>query len=76
MNLSELSNKNIVNVLNGRNIGNIIDVKIKTDGSIESLDIKPNNNFFQVFNKEEETLIKWSDIDKIGEDVILVKISL
>lgn len=76
MNLSELSNKNIVNVLNGRNIGNIIDVKIKTDGSIESLVIKPNNNFFQVFNKEEETLIKWSDIDKIGEDVILVKISL
>ena len=40
MRLSELQGKNIVSVVDGRNIGNIIDVNIMMDGRIESLIIE------------------------------------
>jgi len=71
--LSDLQTKTIVNVIDGRNIGNIIDVKIDNKGLINYLVIEPNKTFFKVFNKEEEMLVKWGDIAKIGEDVILVQ---
>lgn len=77
MRLSDLQNKNIVNVIDGRNIGNIIDVKINEEnGKIKSLIIEPNKNVFSFFNKNMDTEIKWENITKIGEDVILVKLSL
>ncbi len=77
MRLSDLQNKYIVNVNDGKNIGNIIDVKIdENNGSILSLVIEPNKNFFS-FNKGKiDTEIRWNSIEKIGEDVILVNISL
>ncbi len=77
MRLSDLQNKYIVNVNDGKNIGNIIDVKIdENNGSIMSLVIEPNKNFFS-FNKGKlDTEIRWNSIEKIGEDVILVNITL
>ena len=77
MKLSDLQNKDIVNVNDGRNIGNIIDVKIdEENGNIVSFLIEPNKNFFRIFNKigTNDTEIKWKSITKIGEDVILVNI--
>ncbi len=77
MRLSDLQHKDIVNVIDGKNIGNIIDVKIDEEkGNIVSLIIEPNKNFFSFFNKGSDTEIYWDSITKIGEDVILVKITL
>ena len=77
MRLSDLQNKNIVSISDGRNIGNIIDVKIdETSGTIISLIIEANKNFFSFSNKGIDTEINWKHIKKIGEDVILVDISL
>lgn len=79
MKLSDLQNKNIVNINDGRNIGNIIDVKIDEDsGNIKSFIIEPNRNFLKFLNRSgsQDTEIHWSSITKIGEDVILVKIGL
>ena len=74
MRLSDLQTKSIVSVNDGKNIGNIIDANVTTDGTIESLVIEANKNFFSL-NRENDTEINWKDITKIGEDVILVKIS-
>lgn len=77
MRLSDLQNKDIVNVNDGKNIGSIIDVKINEEnGSIISLVIEPNRNFFSFLNKGGDTEIDWKNITKIGEDVILVNITL
>ena len=72
MNLSELQNKDLINVSDGKKIGNIIDAyfNIKT-GLIEKFIIEPNKSLFSLKNNVLE--IKYSSIDKIGEDVILVK---
>ena len=74
MRLSDLQNKDIVNILDGKNVGNIIDVKIdETSGNIVSFIIVPTKNFFAFRGKGKDTEIKWNTIAKIGEDVILVK---
>ena len=62
-------------MVDGKNIGNIIDVNVLENGSIESLVIEANKNFFSL-NRESDTEIKWKDITKIGEDVILVRIGM
>ena len=74
MRLSDLQTKSIVSVNDGKNIGNSIDANVTTDGTIESLVIEANKTFFSL-NRENDTEINWKDITKIGEDVILVKIS-
>lgn len=74
MRLSDLQSKDIVNIVDGRNIGNIIDVKFdEKSGSIISLIVETKGKFMS-FNKNEDTEIKWQSIERIGEDVILVRL--
>ena len=71
MRLSDLQTKYIVNVQDGKNIGNIIDVKIDEEtGNIVSLVIEPNKNFFSFNKGKVDTEIKWKNIEKIGEDFV------
>lgn len=72
MRLSDLQTKNIVNINDGKNIGTIIDANITENGAIETLIIETSKNFFSL-NRESDIEVKWQDITKIGEDVILVK---
>ena len=72
MRLSELQSKKIINITDGKSIGNIIDVYVEDNGNIESFIIETNKNFFSL-NKESDIKIAWKDITKIGEDVILVR---
>ncbi len=73
MRLSELQYKDIVN-LNGKKIGNIIDVKLDASGKLISLVLEENKKFFKLRGNDQETEISWDKIERIGEDVILVKI--
>lgn len=70
MRLSELQSKDIVTV-DGKLIGNIIDVVIE-DGVIKSLIIEKSKFIISMFSSKDEQEIKWQQIKKIGEDVILV----
>jgi len=75
MRLSDLQNKNLVNITTGKNIGNIVDVNVDYDsGKIKTLIIESKGNTFSFFNRETDLEIKWEDIEKIGEDVILVNV--
>lgn len=72
MRLSDLQAKKIVSIASGRNLGMIIDVDVLENGTIESLIIEQNKNIFSL-NRESDTRVFWNDIEKIGEDVILIK---
>ena len=77
MRLSEIQHKDIVNVNDGRKIGNIIDIRIDDKGVIAALVVEPSKSFFKVFNsRDKEVEIYWHNIVKIGEDVILVRVDL
>ena len=71
--LSDLQGKDIIDVVTGGRIGTIIDVLISKDGKIEELSVQKRKFLF--FNSNI-TSIKWSQIDKIGKDVILVNVGV
>ena len=72
MNMSDLQNKDIVNMLDGKKIGNIIDARFNiTNGNIEKLIIEPAKSLFSIKNNSIE--IDFNKIKKIGEDVILIE---
>ncbi len=74
MRLSELQHKDVVNLMDGKKIGNIIDVSIDNSGKTVGLIVEKYKFLISMFsNKEIE--IKWNQIEKIGEDVILVNIA-
>ena len=76
MRLSELQNKDIINIHDGKKIGNIIDVKINEKGQMAGLVVEQSKFFISMFTTHNEIEIKWDQIEKIGEDVILVNFNL
>lgn len=76
MNISEFQVKDVVNVSNGKKLGSIGDIDINvTTGKIQAIVIGGTGKVFGFFRKEEEIVIPWRNIVKIGEDVILVRLS-
>ena len=72
--INGMRNMEVIDIDTGTKIGFIKDLKIDTENSrIVSL-ILPGE-LKSWFGKEEEKEVLWSDIVKIGVDVILVKIN-
>ena len=74
MRLSELQNKTVVNLTDGKNIGNIIDLSIDENGKAIGLIVEKHKFLISYFSSQKEFSIKWEQIEKIGEDVILVRV--
>lgn len=74
MRLSDLQNKTVINVIDGKNVGNIIDLEISDDGTALGLIVEKYKFLISTFSNKKELVIKWNQIKKIGEDVILVNI--
>lgn len=75
MRLSEIQNKDIINIIDGKKIGRIIDADIDSNGMLRSLISEKYRFFFSMFSNKAETEIKWPQIEKIGTDVILVNLN-
>jgi len=73
MNLSDLQSKDVININDGKCIGNIIDVSIDDNGKTVVLLVE-KYKFLVSFFKDSVKEIKWNQISKIGKDVILVDI--
>lgn len=74
MHLSELQSKQIVNIKDGKNIGKIVDAVIDSNGNTISFIVQRSKLLMNIIGKNDIE-IKWSQIKKIGEDVILVDIT-
>lgn len=70
MYLSEIQKKEIINIDTGKKIGTIIDVIVSEDGQIKSLLLEEKTR--KKFSIKEEYEVKWSQIIKIGDDIILI----
>jgi YlmC/YmxH family sporulation protein len=76
MKLSELSKKDIINIKDGKRIGKIVDVEFDiNNGYMIKFIIESTNVIKSIFSNSEELTIKFSQIKKLGEDVILIDIS-
>lgn len=77
MRLSDLQNKDVINTVDGKLVGNIIDVAISpSDGKMDKLIVERSKFFVSLFSNKDEVEVRWDQIEKIGEDVILVRINL
>lgn len=71
MRLSDIQDKDVVELKTGLKIGNIIDVKINNEGYIESL-ILEKRKYTRLFSSNDEIEVPFNKIERIGEDVILI----
>ena len=72
MKLSDLQSKDIVNINDGRRVGRIIDAEITNEGKITYLLIEEKKGLRNFMSKDYEASITFTQIKKIGSDVILV----
>lgn len=71
--ISELKQKEVINLNDGRRLGIVYDVEIDMEkGCIDAIVIPGSGKLLGFFNKESDIVINWSSIKKIGIDVILV----
>lgn len=74
MRYKDLGSKEIVNLENGARLGMLGQTDIELDettGQIEAFVI-PNYRFFGLKKDRSDVKIHWKDIQKIGEDMIIV----
>lgn len=71
---SDLKQKEVINISDGRRIGFVFDVEINLeDGRIEALIVPGGGKLFGILGKDSEFVIPWERVRKIGEDIILVE---
>lgn len=77
MTLSDIEEKDVINVVTGERIGYVSSLKIDTNsGQIIAITVQPSMRFISFFSKEEESIVvPWNQILKIGEDVIIVNVN-
>ncbi len=68
----ELKNKEVINVKDGKRLGFVCDIEISSqDGKILSLILPPQKSRL-FFAGDDDITVKWENIKKIGDDIILV----
>ena len=73
LNLSDLQEKEVIDISTGKRIGSIIDITISMTGNISKLILEDKNASRRLFSKSQEDIhLDWKQIIKIGDDIILV----
>lgn len=71
---SDLKVKEVINVLDGRRLGNITDIEIDVEtGRLTAIVVPGPGKFLGLFGRNDDVIIPWEKINKIGFDVILVE---
>lgn len=71
--ISALQTKDVVNITDGKKLGQVNDLELDLDhGHVEAIVVPASSKVFHFFGGEEEYVIPWRNIVRIGSDVILV----
>lgn len=74
--LTELTEKQVVNLCDGKILGHIIDFKIDVNcGRLTAIVLPGDCGFFN-FKRNMDIVIPWEKICKIGKDTIIVDIGI
>lgn len=73
--ISDLRAREVVNVLDGRKLGNIMDIDLDLErGRVLSFVLPGRLRGWSIFSRREEMIVPWDKIVRIGRDVILVEV--
>lgn len=74
MTACELCERDVINVITGENLGKVDDISFSEDSaSVTGVILYGRLRLFGLLGREEDTMIPWDEIEKIGEDVLLVR---
>lgn len=69
----ELCRKDVINIRNGEKLGRVNDLQLSLrNAQVIAIIIYGRRKCFGLFGREDDTIIPWARIDKIGDDVIFV----
>ncbi len=72
---SDIRQKEIINITDGRRLGFVGDVEINfEEGKIESIIVPTGGRWFGLIGRDSEIVIPWDRVRRIGEDIILVEV--
>ncbi len=66
---SSFSKKEVINCSDGKKLGFVFDLEFDDTGKILNISVKEK----KCFSNSQEYVIPWNCIEKIGDDIILVK---
>lgn len=68
-----LKDKEVISVSDGKRLGYIIDIEMDSCGRIVSIILPAPGKYFNIFSSKDNFKIPWECIERIGNDIILVK---
>ncbi len=72
--ISDLRLREVINVTDGRRLGYIDDLEVDvSNGQVTAIILPARARFFHLFPRNDEVVIPWTQIRRIGTDVILVE---
>lgn len=73
--ISDFQTKEVVNILDGKRLGQIADLEIDLrHGRVEAIVVPGPGKFLGFFASGNDFVIPWRNIVKIGKDVVLVRL--
>lgn len=75
MRLCDLRNRKVINVVDCKDLGNVIDLEFdECTGRIHKIIVQGNGKLINIFCQDNEILIRWDQIVRIGDDIVLVEL--
>jgi YlmC/YmxH family sporulation protein len=72
---SDFRTKEVINIRDGRRLGTIVDMEFSLqEGKITAIVVPGASRFLGLLREEDDIIIPWEKIKKIGDDVILVDV--
>ena len=72
--LSDLRQRDVINIVDGRRLGFIEDVEIDDDGQVTALIVPGAPRLFGLLGRDRDLVVPWDKVLRVGEDVILVEL--
>ncbi|MEA1960973.1 MAG: YlmC/YmxH family sporulation protein [Bacillota bacterium] len=75
--ISDLRMREVINVLDGKKLGSILDIDLDFErGKVLAFILPGRTKGWSFFSKREEVVVPWEKIVRIGRDVILVEVPI
>lgn len=72
--ISELKTKEVINISDGARLGFISDVEVNLEeGKITAITVPGAYRLMGFLGKDDDVIIKWENIKKIGDDIIIIE---
>ncbi len=75
INTLDIRDKEVINIYDGKSMGFVDDIEIDLQrGTVEGIVVPAARRMLSFFGREEDYVVRWKDVKRVGEDVILVDV--